>query len=159
MDLIDALRGMDASLLVVGDGPLRARAEQAAGARARFTGSVAHDAMPSYFAAMDLVVVPSRSTPTWKEQFGRIVIEANACGVPVIVSDSGELARTVASTGGGVVVPEGNVEALRAAIRNLLADDERRRALGAAGKAAVARRYSPDAIARELHRFLREVCE
>lgn len=153
-------RGVTCSLVVIGDGPLldeaRARAE-ALSVPAVFTGALPHDEVPSWYGRFDLVAVPSRTTPTWKEQFGRIVIEANAAGVPVVASGSGELPATVASTGGGVVVPEGDARALADAIEMLLRDTDRRRALGAAGKAAVEQRFTPDAVGAELLRFLTEV--
>jgi len=160
-DLVDALEGSTATLLVVGDGPARAAAEERAiakGVSAHFTGAIAHDRMQSVYPEMDVVAIPSRTTPTWKEQFGRIVIEANGAGVPVVVSDSGELQGTAAATAGGVVVPEGDVRALRAAIADLLGNDEKRGALGAAGRASVAADFTPVAVARRLYEFLEKVC-
>ena len=127
------------------------------GIAALFTGPLAHEEVPSWYGACDLVAIPSRTTPTWMEQFGRIVIEANAAAVPVVASDSGELPHTVAATGGGLVFPEGNVGLLRDAIGELLADEGRRRAVGEAGKAGVEKRFTHAAVAAELARFLLEV--
>lgn len=161
LDLIDAVARLDdVSLLVVGDGPARGAAEaRAAGAglKATFTGSLPHDEVPGRYGHMTVVAIPSRTTPTWKEQFGRIVIEANAAGVPCVVSDSGELSATIAATDGGVVVPEGSVAALTDALRELLDDPARVRALGDAGRAAVAEHFTPDGLARDLLAFLAEV--
>lgn len=160
LDLIAALSSLAErpSLLVVGDGPLLERARDAAsGLRARFTGAVAHDDAPGWYGSMDLVAIPSHTTPTWMEQFGRIVIEANAAGVPVVVSDSGELPNTVAATGGGVVAPERDVPALARAIGGLLADPMRARALGDAGRAAVHQRFTPASVSERLLAFLRTV--
>lgn len=158
LDVIEAVRDAGGSLLVVGDGPLREEAERrAAGLAVRFIGPLAHEDVPGWYASMDVVAIPSRSTPTWKEQFGRIVIEANAAGVPVIASDSGELPHTVAATGGGVVVPEGDVDALRAALKELAAVPERRRALGDAGRSGVAEHFTHGAVAARLLALLREV--
>jgi len=159
-DLIDAADGTGASLLVVGDGQALGEARALAGRRgiaALFTGPLAHEEVPSWYGACDLVAIPSRTTPTWMEQFGRIVIEANAAAVPVVASNSGELPHTVAATGGGIVVPEGNVGLLRDAIGELLADEGRRRAVGEAGKAGVENRFTHAAVAAELARFLLEV--
>lgn len=159
LDLVEAAAGVG-SLLVVGDGPLRDAAQRIAAARSvpcRFVGAIPHDEVPAWYGAMDVVAIPSRTTPTWMEQFGRVVIEANAAGVPVVVSDSGELPATVAATGGGVVVPEGDVAALSAALRGLCAADVHRRALGEAGRAAVAARFTPLVAARALHDLLCEV--
>lgn len=155
-DLIAAARTMRCSLLIVGDGPARAEAERrAAGMPVRFVGAVPHDEVPSWYASMDVVAIPSRRTATWMEQFGRIVIEANAAGVPVIASDSGALGETVRATGGGSVVPEGHPAALARAIASL--EPDRARALGEAGRAVVAERFTPTAVARDLLVFLREV--
>jgi glycosyltransferase involved in cell wall biosynthesis len=158
MDLIEALQGTGASLLVVGDGPMRARAEaRAADLRARFIGPVEHADVPAWYASMDIVAIPSRATETWKEQFGRVVIESNAASVPVVVSDSGELPATVAATGGGLVVPEGDVGALAHALGALASDPARRAELGTAGATAVAARFTPQAVAAELAAFLKDV--
>lgn len=160
VEAIDAAAEVGASLLVVGDGPLagaaRARAAER-GVAARFCGAVPHDEVPRWYAAMDVVAIPSRRTETWMEQFGRIVIEANAAGIPVVAADSGELANTVRATGGGVVVPERDRAALATALKELLGDPERRRTLGEAGWLAVRKRFTPQAVGAELHRFLREV--
>lgn len=48
-----------------------------------FTGSVSHSEAPEYMSCLDMFVLPSRTTPSWKEQFGRVIIEALSCGVPV----------------------------------------------------------------------------
>ncbi|MFA5891166.1 MAG: glycosyltransferase family 4 protein [Actinomycetota bacterium] len=161
LDLVEAVAGIG-SLLVVGDGPLRDAAQRIAHARSvphRFLGAIPHDEVPAWYGAMDVVAVPSRTTPTWMEQFGRVVIEANAAGVPVVASDSGELPATVAATGGGVVVREGDAAALAGALRSLCADDAHRRALGEAGRAVVAARFTPQVVARALLDFLLEVAQ
>jgi glycosyltransferase involved in cell wall biosynthesis len=163
-DLVEAVAKARAesscSLLVVGDGPARAEMQarvRALGIPADLRGAVAHDDVPALFNEMDVVAIPSHTTSTWKEQFGRIVIEANACEVPVIVSDSGELPATVAATGGGTVVAERDVDALSRAIVAMLRDDDERARLGAAGRAGVQARFTPQAVAARLLAFLREV--
>ncbi|HEX9773975.1 MAG TPA: glycosyltransferase family 4 protein [Actinomycetota bacterium] len=156
IDLIVAIeQAGTGSLLVVGDGPqLEAARERAHAIPSVFTGAIPHEDVPAWYGAMDVVVVPSRTTETWMEQFGRIVIEANAAGKPVVVTSSGELPHTVQATGGGLVVPEGDVGALADAIAALTRDAGLRERLGAAGRAAVAERFTPRAIARELLGFL-----
>ncbi|MCA1833940.1 MAG: glycosyltransferase family 4 protein [Actinomycetota bacterium] len=160
-DLINAManaraRGGRGSLLIVGGGPDAAVLREFA-ARARvpvhFTGAVAHDEVPSLFHSMDMVAIPSHTTSGWKEQFGRIVIEANAAGVPVIVSSSGELPQTVEATGGGVVVREGDVDALSSEIMRLSDDENARRVLGEAGRQGVAERFTPGAVSARLLEF------
>ena len=54
-------------------------------------GFVPHEETPRYLAAFDLLVLPSETQPNWKEQFGRVLVEALACGTPVIGSYFGEI--------------------------------------------------------------------
>src|SRR5204862_775933 len=123
--LIDALALLpddDYCALIVGDGPcsgdLKKRAAQAGlGTRVRWTGPVHSGDTVSLYHEMDVLVVPSKTTPGWKEQFGRVVIEALASGVCVITSDSGELPHLVGATEGGWTFPEGDHEALAARLR------------------------------------------
>src|SRR4029079_16656968 len=94
-------------LLFVGGGVLASRigsVQQQHPARVRLVESPPHDEVPRYLRAMDVLCAPSRTSVRWKEQFGRMLIEAMACGVPVIGSDSGEIPHVVADA--GVVIPE-----------------------------------------------------
>jgi glycosyltransferase involved in cell wall biosynthesis len=77
-----------------------------------------HFEIASYMNAADIVVVPSISVPHWKEQYGRVAAEAMACGTKVIASDSGALPELLNNN--GWLFPEGDVEALRILIDNLL---------------------------------------
>lgn len=92
-----------------------------------------HHEMPRFMNAADIVVVPSESNPAWKEQYGRVAPEAMACGRAVVVSSCGALPELVGDA--GIVFPEADTDALRNAIKRLLADEPARSALGAAGYA------------------------
>lgn len=147
--LVEALAPLDVRLLVVGDGPARADLERRLAGwpsgRALMAGAVPDESVPDYLAALDALVLPSRTTPTWAEQFGHVLIEAMAAGVPVVGSSSGAIPEVIADA--GLVVPEGDVGALRAAIAGLVADPGRREALRDRGRARVARCYTNAAIA------------
>jgi glycosyltransferase involved in cell wall biosynthesis len=91
-----------------------------------------HDEMPHFMNAADIVVLPSLSTPKWKEQYGRVLPEAMACGKVVIGSDSGAIPELVGAF--GHIVPEGDVPALATKLRELL----RRSDLKAEGERAAA---------------------
>lgn len=78
-----------------------------------------HEDMPDYMNAADLVVLPSVSTPKWKEQYGRVIQEAQACGRVVIGSDSGAIPEVL--DGHGHVFPEGDAHALSDLLDRLLA--------------------------------------
>lgn len=102
-----------------GTGPLaeqlHARAtELGVAERVDLVGAVAPDAVVDFYRSVDVVAIPSLSTPSWTEQFGRVAIEAMACGVPVVASDAGALPDVVA--GAGIVVPEDDAVALAAAL-------------------------------------------
>jgi glycosyltransferase involved in cell wall biosynthesis len=84
--------------LFVGAGPLAARVRDFAARhapRVRVCHGVPHDAVPAYMNAMDVLCVPSQTTAGWREQFGRVLIEAMAVGTPVLASRSGEIPHVV----------------------------------------------------------------
>lgn len=149
-DLLAAIErlGGAVSLLVAGDGPLRDAAARAE--HVRFLGPVPHDEVGALYAQAHVTCVPSRTTPTWAEQFGRVVLESLVRGVPVLASDSGELPWLLGATDGGVIVPEGDVTALAEALGRLGADGAMAAALGARGREGVLARFTDDAVAEQL---------
>lgn len=156
LDLIDALVGLPATtrLHLVGDGILRPQIEERArtlGLRAQLTltPQVASSAIPAILRDLDLLVLPSRTWPNWKEQFGRILIEAMSCGIPVIGSSSGEIPNVIGDA--GVVFPEGDSAALRAALLRLITDPTQRRNLAQRGRAHVLRNYTQVALAQRYY--------
>lgn len=144
-DLLAATPAGDA-LLLVGEGPQRAELERRAQGRCvQFTGKIPVDQMRRYFCAMDVLVLPSRTTPHWKEQFGLVLAQAMACGVPVIGSSSGAIPEVIGDA--GLLFPEGDVAALSAHLAALAADPARRADLAARGRRRAVSRYSADALA------------
>ena len=157
-DLLAAVRQLDApvELLLIGDGEMRAQLDKQPipGSRVRVLDGVSHEQMASAYAQVDVLVLPSRTTPTWKEQFGRVVIEALWCAVPVIGSDSGEIPWLIELTGGGLVFAEGDRDALAQRLRALRADPALRERLGSTGREAVERLFSVPAATDPLERML-----
>jgi glycosyltransferase involved in cell wall biosynthesis len=138
--------------LIVGGGPAEAEIHaqvEALGlaSRVRLAPAAPHDAVARYYNCLDIAVVPSRTTPGWKEQFGRVLIEAMACGVPVVGSDSGAIPEVIAAARGGLTFPEGDAGQLAAELRRLLEDETLRQHLGETGRAAVGRLYGYEAVA------------
>jgi hypothetical protein len=159
--LLEAVRDLPAvRVLIVGGGPeeerLRRRAAELGIAdRVRITGAVASVAVPEYMAALDVLVLASLTTRGWAEQFGRVLIEAMACGIPLVGSDSGEIPSVMGDA--GVVVPEGSVAHLVSALASLMDDSSRRKCLGERGRARAASVYSQRAVADATVEFLRRI--
>lgn len=163
LDLLAAVRGLTApvELLLIGDGELRDRLEgqPIPGSRVNVIDGLGHERMAEGYAHLDVLVLPSRTTPTWKEQFGRVIVEALWCGVPVIGSDSGEIPWLIELTGGGLVFPEGDPAALTAALNELRAAPALRERLAGSGRAAVERMFSVPAATDPFERLLLRACE
>lgn len=92
------------------------------------------------------------------ESFGLYVLEANACGVPVIEPDHAGLAEVVALTGGGILCEPGDAVSLADKLAELLADPARRQALGQAGRTAVLERFTAKHMAQNVAAALETVC-
>lgn len=145
---------------IAGDGPERRSLERLAqelgiADRVQFDGVIPSGQMPGYLQQLDLLVLPSRTLPNWKEQFGRVLIEAMACGVAVIGSDSGEIPNVIGDA--GLIFPEGDVETLRAHLRTIMRTEGLRDALGAAGRKRVMARYTQAHIAAQTVDVYREM--
>jgi glycosyltransferase involved in cell wall biosynthesis len=118
---------------------------------------VAHDAVPAYLNAMDVLCAPSQTTPRWREQFGRMLIEAMACGVPVLASRSGEIPHVVDDA--GMLLPEGDVTAWVSAIGDVLSDAERRRDLSGRGVRRARAEFDWPVVARRHLQFFDELSQ
>jgi glycosyltransferase involved in cell wall biosynthesis len=137
-------------LHIAGEGPLLPKLKAQArdlniGDRVFFDGVVPSDQMPAYLKQLDVLALPSRTLPNWKEQFGRILVEAMACGVVVVGSDSGEIPNVIGEA--GLVFPEDDKEALQAHRTRLIQDAGLRRRLAQAGRERVLENYTQAQIA------------
>jgi len=144
------------SLLLLGQGPMQGEIQGWARARGLESRvkvlSVRHDAVPELLGAVDVLAAPSQTTPRWKEQFGRMLIEAFACKVAVLASDSGEIPFVCGD--GGRVLPEHDAAAWTAALAELLHDPAARARLAEAGYRRCRERYASEAVGARLHDFL-----
>jgi glycosyltransferase involved in cell wall biosynthesis len=163
IDLLAAVRALAApvELVLIGDGALRSELEGQSipGSRVRVIDDLRHEQMGAGYAQLDVLVLPSHTTATWKEQFGRVIIEALWCGVPVVGSDSGEIPWLVGLTGGGLVFAEGKPEQLTERLTKLREAPALRGELAATGRAAVERMFTVPAATDPLERLLQSAAE
>jgi len=153
-DILNALVmcPMEVNALFVGSGPfegmLRTQIkEMNLTTRIRFLPTQTMEALPEIMNAMDALLLVSRTTATWKEQFGRVIIEAHACGTPVIGSDSGGIPEVIGEA--GLIVPEQNPKALADAINLLRREPATRIALGRLGRKQVEDKFTWKSVAAQ----------
>lgn len=113
--------------------------------RVAVAGSLPKDQLWRFYRAVDCVAVPSMTRPKWKEQFGGVLADAMAVGVPIIGSDSGAIPEVIGSA--GLIVPEGNVQSLSQAIEQLAASPETLRRLSLQGRLRYDNEFSMSAYA------------
>ena len=116
----------------------------------QFVSGISTEQMVHYYAEASIAVVPSVY-----EGFGLPAGEAMACGVPVVATDGGALPEVVGDA--GVIVPAKNVDAMAAAIDELLRDPARRQVLGDAGRERILDKFCWQVCAREMSQYYREV--
>jgi glycosyltransferase involved in cell wall biosynthesis len=159
---LSKLKDLHWSLVVVGAGPYATSFERLArqlglSQQIQQLGYVPHTDVPLYLSAFDLLVLPSETRRNWKEQFGRVIIEALACGTPTVGSASGETPRLLQATGGGLIFPEGRADALAQQIRRLIMDAALRRELATKGRASVLANYTNRSLARRFVQAIEHV--
>lgn len=150
----------DWRLRLVGSGPLRNDLEALAHAhdladRITWIDWIASTEMPSQYRELDVLVLPSLTRPNWKEQFGRVLVEAMSSGVPVIGSDSGAIPGVIAN--GGLIFPEGNVEMLAKHLHDLQNKADLREILGKTGRQRVLDHFTHERIAKDTVEVYREM--
>jgi glycosyltransferase involved in cell wall biosynthesis len=111
-------------------------------------GAVRHEAAPVELGQFDVLVLPSRSIATWKEQFGHVIIEAMAMGIPVVGSSCGEIPHVIARE--DLVFSEGDPVALAKILKQLICDRNSREEMGNYGIERVKQNYSHERIAQRL---------
>lgn len=154
-ELLVATRALPVQVVFIGEGSLAGVVDAAAESQSiRRLGWVDHDRLPSLISELDVVVLPSietvqRNLPgvavPLREQFGRVLVEAMACGKPVIGSDLGEIPKVIGDA--GWVCPPGDSVALSEAIMTCRDDPAEAQRRGSLGRARVERDFAWQAIA------------
>jgi len=111
--------------------------------------------VPAVMNVLDLLVLPSRTAPNWKEQFGRVLVEAMSCGKPVVGSSSGAIPEVIDDP--RFVFPEGDSQALADTIHRVFTDTEMLESALRNSRERAHHRYSWEALADYYMQVLREV--
>jgi glycosyltransferase involved in cell wall biosynthesis len=153
------------TFVFAGAGSLSGRVQEecekraAKGLDVNFRGALPAESMPEFYQGLDILIVPSRTTPHWKEQFGRVIVEAKACGVIVVGSDSGEIPRVIGDE--SRIFAEGDLAAMARVVSQWIAalqeQDREKLKLGEAEQAYL--HYSDVALARRFNAALYDLIQ
>ncbi|MFQ5685582.1 MAG: glycosyltransferase [Candidatus Scalindua sp.] len=161
MDLLEAVSRIKGkfNLLLVGDGKLRNKIT-VEGSRLgieqiKIIDTIPSSQVPNYLNCMDCLVLPSHTTKTWKEQFGRVLIEAMACEVPVVGSDSGEIPNVIGN--GGLIFREGDVDDLSSKLEVLINNEDVRVELANKGRQRVQTHFVQEKVAEDTYKIYQKM--
>lgn len=117
--------------------------------------AIAFDDIPAYFQLLDISILLSHTTPIWKEQFGRVLVESMAAGTPVIGSDSGAIPLVIGDT--GYIVPEKDIIYIRKALNDAYTNKSKYIQLSKLAKARSQKEFSYTAIAKQTYDFIKKI--
>ena len=162
--LLESLAGLQGEwrLSIAGSGPQRAALIKLTHRlniteRVAFEAQIPSTAMPGHYHKLDALVLPSHTRRNWKEQFGRVLVEAMACGVPVVGSDSGAIPEVIGEA--GLIFAEDNSHELRAHLSRLMEDKALRNDLARRGRQRVLTHFTQAQIAQRTVEVYRKVAE
>jgi glycosyltransferase involved in cell wall biosynthesis len=161
---MSAIRDRSWRFVLVGSGPYQQTLLSLATSlgiadRLVFAGFVPHEDAAGWLSLFDALILASESRPNWKEQFGRVIVEANACGTPVIGTESGEIGNVLRETSGGLIVPEADPGALSGAMFQLLESPVLAAQLGGEGAANVRDKFDQQTLACAFVRTLQSATQ
>ncbi|MBT6047451.1 MAG: glycosyltransferase [Candidatus Scalindua sp.] len=162
LDLLEALSQIKSNfnLLMIGSGKLKNKIDSIGkrlgiSEQIRLIDSVPSSQVPDYLNCMDCIVLPSRTTKKWKEQFGRVLTEAMSCEVPVIGSDSGEIPNVLGDC--GLIFKEGDIDDLYSKIKLLINSKKLRTELAKKGRQRVLDNFTQEIVARETYKIYQKM--
>lgn len=160
LEAVNLLKSKHWKLLLLGRGSLEAEIKQQVqelgiAEKVIIIPSVPHDRVPNYLNLLNVLVLPSQTDDNfktltavgWKEQFGHVLIEAMACQIPVIGSDSGEIPNVIGDS--GLIFTEGNPKALASCLQRLLSEPDLVKTLVTKGYQRVMTKYTNLALAKQ----------
>jgi glycosyltransferase involved in cell wall biosynthesis len=148
------------TLQILGSGPDRERLEKMTqwlgiAPRVTFDQKMPSTHLPYYFSGLDVLVLPSLTRPNWKEQFGRVLIEAMACDVVTLGARTGAIPEVIGEA--GLTFAEGSVEELQSQLQQLIDNVALREELRQKGRQRVKDYYTQAAIAKNTVQVYRQI--
>lgn len=158
--LIDAMRNVDAKLVIVGKGPLEKELREQAvflGDKVQFLGSKTHEELKTIYASADIFVAPSITAKDGdQEGFGLVILEAMASGLPVVASNSGGIVEIITDHQNGLLTEEKNSDDIAKKINWLLKHQEKRECILRNAKKTVDK-YDYQSIAERYAKILEKI--
>jgi glycosyltransferase involved in cell wall biosynthesis len=160
LQALSRLSALDWNFSIIGGGPAREKlgrltAQLGIEDRVHFRGLVPSVKMPECMRALDVLVIPSRTQRNWKEQYGRVILEAMASGTVVVGSNSGAIPDVIGNA--GLVFPENNVARLTESLRNLIEHPGKRAHYSVRGRERVLSYFTQQHIADQTVQVYREL--
>ena len=162
LDLVEAVARLPehARLIIIGNGPLEGPIRAAAGRlgigdRVELRPMIPSSDVAAEMRTLHAFVLPSRTTPRWKEQYGRVLPEAMASGVPPVGSDSGEIPHVIGDA--GLIFREGDIDDLTEKLCLLIDQPDLHTSLARRGRQRVLEHYTQRALARAYYEVYQEM--
>jgi len=153
--LLKAARGLDIACVLLGDGPDRPLLEALAGPRTSFLPPLPYSEIHTFYRSIDVFVLPSIPLPGLVEQFGFVLLEAMASGVPIIATQIGGIPEVVGDA--AVLIPSRDIFALQKAIQALANDPARRQELAARGRQRALQHFRRELVADKMRQVYRRL--
>lgn len=162
LDLLNAFskllkKNLDVELVIVGSGAINMQfkirqlvADLKIGSKVKFLGHIEYSQMPQIHNLADIFCLPSVPTKNWAEQFGYSMVEAMACGKPVITTSTGSIPEIVKDRSTGILVKPNNPTALESALEELVVNERERQIFGNNGRKWVLQSFEANMIAGKL---------
>ena len=114
----------------------------------RWVDSASYSDMPAIYNSADIFFLPSQTTPTWEEQYGMSLIEAMACGLPIVTTDSGAIPEVVGNA--GIVLAQQDVDKMVKTLRDMIQNPGKRKAMSRDSLARARALYDAKKISKRL---------
>jgi len=112
--------------------------------------------MPKIYQYADIVLLPSKRTNTWEEQYGMVFVEAMASGLPIVTYDTGTITEIISSE---VIKEEGDIDGLANSLINLIKDKKARLKLGTMGRVRAEKFFDSKKSATEIKNLYISLCK